>query len=66
MTNYDKTSHFSDWLKNTKDIDPQKYTNEQFNADLTKWGQNEKYSEGQMNSIEKYFLHKWICKISEK
>ena len=23
---YNKTSHFSDWLENTKDIEPQKYT----------------------------------------
>ena len=33
---YNKTSHFSDWLENTKDIEPQKYTEEQFNADLKK------------------------------
>ena len=66
MTNYDKTSHFSDWLENTKDIEPQKYTEEQFNADLKKWVQNEKYSQGQMNSIEKYFLQEWIQKLSSE
>ena len=64
MTNYDKTSHFSDWLENTKDIEPQKYTDEQFNADLKKWVEDEKYSKGQMNSTEKYFLQEWIKKLS--
>ena len=66
MTNYDKTSHFSDWLENTKDIEPQKYTDEQYNQDLPKWVQDEKYSKRQMNRIEKYFLQEWIGKISDE
>jgi len=55
---YKKTSHFSDMLDNTKDIEPQKYTEEQYNADLKKWfedvKQNEKYTKGQTNWTEKY------------
>ena len=61
---YNKTSHFSNWLENTKDIKPQQYTDEQFNADLKKWVEDEKYSKGQMNSTEKYFLQEWIKKLS--
>ena len=60
---YYKISHFSDWLENTKDIEPQKYKEEQFNADLKKWVEDEKYSKGQMNSTEKYFLQEWIQKL---
>ena len=26
---YNKTSHFSNWLENTKDIKPQQYTDDQ-------------------------------------
>ncbi len=63
---YNKTSHFSNWLENTKDIKPQQYTEEQFNADLKKWVEDEKYSKGQMNSSEKYFLHKWFQKLSSE
>jgi len=66
MSNIKKTSHFSDWLENTKDIKPQQYTEEQFSSDLSKWVENEKYSKGQINSIEKYFLQKWIRELSPK
>ena len=41
MSNIKKTSHFSDWLENTKDIKPQQYTEEQFSSDLSKWVENE-------------------------
>ena len=55
---YKKTSHFTDMLENTKNIDPQKYTEEQYNTDLKKWfehvKQNEKYTKGQTNWTEKY------------
>ena len=63
---YKNTSHFSDRLENTKDVKPQQYTEEQFSLDLEKWVEDEKYSKGQMNSIEKYFLQKWISEISKK
>ena len=63
---YQKTNHFSNWLENTKGIEPQKYTNEQFSADLKKWVQDEKYSKGQINSTEIYFLQKWIQKLSSE
>ncbi len=63
---YHKTSYFTDWLENTKDIEPQKYTEEQLNADLKKWIENEKYAKGQINSTEKYFLQKWIEKITKE
>jgi hypothetical protein len=66
MSNIKKTSHFSDWLENIKDIKPQQYTEEQFNSDLKKWIEDEKYYKGQMNSIDKYFLQKWIRKISKE
>jgi len=66
MSNIEKTSHFSDWLENTKNIKPQQYTEEQFISDLSKWVEDEKYSKGQMNSIEKYFLQKWIHELSPK
>jgi len=33
---YQKKNHFSNWLENTKDIEPQKYTDKQLNADLKK------------------------------
>ena len=62
---YGKTSHFSNWLEYTKDIEPQKYTEEQFNADLQKWVEDEKYTKGQMNSIEKYYLQNWIGRICQ-
>ena len=42
MSNTEKTSHFSDWLENTKDIKPQQYTEEQFSLDLSKWVEDEK------------------------
>ena len=63
---YQKTNHFSNWLENTKDKKPQKYTDAHYSADLKKWFEDEKYSKGQMNSTEIYFLQKWIGKISEK
>jgi len=68
---YKKTSHFTDMLENTKDIEPQKYTEEQYNADLKKWfedvKQNEKYIKGQTNWTEKYsdIFEKFSGKISE-
>ena len=66
-----KTSHFTNMLENTKDIETHKYTEEQYNADLKKWledvKQNEKYTKGQTNWTEKYahFFKKWSNKISE-
>jgi len=63
---YKNTSHFSDWLENTKDVKSQQYTEEQFSSDFSKWVEDEKYSKGQMNSNEKYFLQKWISEISKK
>jgi len=54
---YKKTSHFSDMLDNTKDMntEPPKYTEEQY---MKKWfedvKQNEKYTKGQTNWTEKY------------
>jgi len=68
---YKKTSHFTDMLENTKDIKPQKYTEEQYNADLKKWfedvKQNEKYTKGQTNWTEKYAraFEKFSGKINE-
>jgi len=68
---YKKTSHFTDMLENTKDIEPPKYTEEQYNADLKKWfenvKQNEKYTKGQINWTEKYahIFEKFSGKINE-
>jgi len=35
MSNIEKTSHFFDWLENTKDIKLQQYTEEQFSSVLS-------------------------------
>ena len=60
---YQKTNHFSNWLENTKDKKPQKYTDAQYSADLKKCFEDEKYSKRQMNSTEIYFLKERIQKL---
>ena len=43
---YTKTSHFIDMLDNTKNNKLQKYTEEQYKADLQKWANGSKYTKG--------------------
>lgn len=64
---YKKTSHFTNLLENTKDIETYKYTEEQYNADLKKWFDDVKYTEGQTNWYEKYahLFQKFSGKISK-
>jgi hypothetical protein len=51
---YKKTSHFIDMLDNTKNNELQKYTEEQYEADLQKWANDSKYTKGDTKWTEKY------------
>jgi hypothetical protein len=51
---YKKTSHFIDMLDNTKNNELQKYTEEQYEADLQKWSNDSKYTKGYTKWTEKY------------
>jgi hypothetical protein len=66
--NYQKTSHFVDILDNTKIDKLQKYTKEQYEADLQKWASDSKYTKGQINWEEKYAhtFKKFSGEIKEK
>ena len=57
---YTKISHFKTWVENTKNMEIQKYTEEEYNADLKKWFKDEKFFEKKINSNKKYLLHKMI------
>ena len=65
---YQKTSHFVDILDNTKIDKLQKYTEEQYEADLQKWASDSKYTKGQINWEEKYAhtFKKFSGEIKEK
>ena len=63
MLKYKKINHFKSWLENTTDIKIQKYTEEQYKADLKKWFEYEKKSEKQINSIQKYYLQYYLQKM---
>jgi len=51
---YKKTSHFIDMLDNTKNNELQKYTEEQYEADIQKWVNDSKYTKGDTKWTEKY------------
>ena len=65
---YKKTSHFIDMLDNTKNNELQKYTEEQYEADLQKWVNNSKYTKRDTNWTEKYAhtFKKFSGEIKEK
>lgn len=48
---YRNVSHLDHWLK---DVKIQKYTDEEYHADLTKWAQDTKYSKRQTKCIEEF------------
>ena len=49
---YKKTTHFHNMVKNTNEF--QKYTEEQYEADLQKWFNDTSYTKRQTNWTEKY------------
>ena len=65
---YKKTSHFIDMLDNTKNNELQKYTEEQYEADLQKWSNDSKYTKGDTKWTEKYAhtFRKFSGEIKEK
>lgn len=65
---YKKTYHFIDMLDNTKNNELQKYTEEQYEADLQKWSNDSKYTKGYTNWTEKYAhtFRKFSGEIKEK
>ena len=60
--------HFIDRLDNTKNNELQKYTEEQYEADLQKWSNDSKYTKGYTNWTEKYAhtFRKFSGEIKEK
>ena len=65
---YKKTSHFIDMLDNTKNNELQKYTEEQYEADIQKWVNDSKYTKGDTKWTEKYAhtFKKFSGEIKEK
>ena len=65
---YKKTYHFIDMLDNTKNNELQKYTEEQYEADLQKWANDSKYTKGDTKWTEKYAhtFKKFSGEIKEK
>ena len=60
--------HFIDRLDNTKNNELQKYTEEQYEADLQKWANDSKYTKGDTKWTEKYAhtFRKFSGEIKEK